>query len=31
MIEGQSSYKSINKNGVNSYTWGSWPGSYIFI
>ena len=31
MIEGQSSYESINKNGVNSYTWGYWPGSYIFI
>ena len=31
MIEGKTSYSSSNKNGVSSITYGSWPGSYIFI
>ena len=31
MIEGKSSYSSSNKNRVSSITYGSWPGSYIFI
>ena len=31
MIEGKSSYSSSNKNGVSSITYGSWPGSYVFI
>ena len=31
MIEGKSSYSCANKNGINSITYGFWPGSYIFI
>ena len=31
MIEGKTSYSSSNKNGVSSITYGSRPGSYIFI
>ena len=31
MIESQSSYSKVDKNGVSSNSWGSWPGSYIFI
>ena len=31
MIEGKSSYSSVNKNGVSSVTWGSWPASYVFV
>ena len=31
MVEGKSSYSSSNKNGVNSSSYGSWPGSYVFV
>lgn len=31
IIEGQSSYLSYSKNGINSSSWGSWPGSYKFV
>ena len=31
MLEGKSSYSSSNKNGVSSISYGSWPGSYVFI
>ena len=30
MVEGKSSYSDCSRNGVNSISYGSWPGSYKF-
>ena len=31
IVEGKSSYSSSSKNGVSSSSYGSWPGSYVFL
>ena len=31
MVEPQSSYASCFKNGIQSFSWGYWYGSYIFV
>ena len=31
IINGQSSYSSFSKNGIDSSSYGSWPGSYCFV
>ena len=31
ILEGRSYYPNSYKNGIKSNSWGSWPGSYIFV
>jgi hypothetical protein len=31
ILKPQSSYSSCFKNGIRSYSWGHWDGSYIFV